>query len=229
MAYYNKFAPILTAMPAPQIVGRTQGNRNTLVANTVITLPSGIQAGDMLVIFSGGFSSSAVTCTTPAGWTRTVANAATGSYMRTLDVFHKIADGTETSVTLTYNASVFSAWGAICVRGANNIEAATMQSSITANAPNCPSITSTLGAAQKLFLAIASQTSVGFVAQAAPSGYSDFGQEVAIYSSTNDGPRTMWSSKVSANREEDPPAYPNPIVLSGANSGWFATTLALSA
>lgn len=69
-------------------------------AGNSVALPSYVQAGDLLLLVTG--SQATVPAGTPAGWTFLASSTydhTTNANDRTLAVFWKIADGTETTVT----------------------------------------------------------------------------------------------------------------------------------
>lgn len=172
-------------------------------------------------------SSAVASAVTPAGWTRAGASAATGSYLRYLEVYYKFSDGTETSVNFNANTNVLTAWHSFAVRNAVALEVPTMAGAVTATAPNCPSITPSWGSSlPTLYIAAGAQTTQSVTPQSILSGYTAFDQDVAPYVDV-DGPRVFWSSKTVSSSPEDPPAYANSIVLSSVYSGWMATTIAI--
>lgn len=141
------------AFPAVQTVAES----NTTSAGTshVVTLPSGITAGDLLVVILDKGSTSA-TINALAGWTELLDEAsANGLY-----VAYRQADGSEgASITLTSSASTRSAQIAYRISGAENPATQAPQVATTATGtsatPDPPSITPTGGAKDYLFIAFA--------------------------------------------------------------------------
>jgi hypothetical protein len=79
------------------------------------TAPAGIQSGELLLILGMADTNSSQAWSTPAGWTKHAAvQAQNTSYV----ILYKIADGTETDVTVTNNFADQLGWY-IRVSGAN--------------------------------------------------------------------------------------------------------------
>src|SRR5580765_342760 len=79
------------------------GNTSTNASGTshTVNLPTGIVAGNLLVVVFGG--SAAATLTWPAGWTQFLTGGATGAV---LNAAYKLADGSEGStITVTSGAT----------------------------------------------------------------------------------------------------------------------------
>ena len=143
-------------MAYPQVVGTpvTTAQSNSTSSRN-ITLPSGIAAGDLLLLFLVVGTSSAVTFTPPSGFSA-VAGAGTSSTTCNADAFYKIADGTESGTVISVlsaptNISVASAYR---VQGADPAYAPEgVATTGTGTAPNPPSLTPSWGSAETLWFA----------------------------------------------------------------------------
>ncbi len=106
--------PVLTAFPGyrPAVGGLTSMPR--VAQSSTSTLPSGIQAGDILLGYAlagSAFESFGPTLTAPSGWTRLHWITGTILTATSLEVFGKIASGSESSTTptLTWDTELFAA------------------------------------------------------------------------------------------------------------------------
>lgn len=193
----------------------------------VINLPTGITAGDLLIVALR--QTQAQTATTPAGWTTLLNNDATDATDDTQHVFYKVADGSEGS---TVSVAV-SATGKGCsiawrITGAADpvltqvpqIAVATFTTA--ANAANPPSITPTGGSKDYLFLAVMGAGGASTVASAAPTNYSNLtGNNAPGGSAATQGWISGASRQLTAS-SEDPGAFTHI-----ASSGGLAMTIAV--
>jgi hypothetical protein len=96
--------------PAPTVLQTSiQTNGSTL------TLPSGISAGQFIIIFVASFGTVAAT---PSGYNRTIATTAGSPY---LGVFTKTANGTEGGTTITVSGTSSPSVCAVLDRGNINV------------------------------------------------------------------------------------------------------------
>jgi len=154
----------------PEVMAGSVGNSTgSLNRNYAAPLPTGIVAGEMLVlIVSGPFDISA------SGWTRLFAvNYSSNGSFAVLTCFYKTATGLEgSSVPLT--AVDPSIWATVAyrIKGARTIEAAASAGSVT-NVANPPSLSPSWGSRKTLWIAAAATASPGSRSvTGAPSGYS---------------------------------------------------------
>lgn len=140
-----------------------------------ITLPSGVQAGDILVIF---FTTNGVTHTPPAGWTQLLTEIGGTSNAIRHSVFTRTADGSEGSgVTITTSANTGHVYVAYRVSGGASVEGQITSVGSNLN-PDPPSLSPAWGEAKTLWIAAMGARSQGFGAGSLaitgfPSGYSD--------------------------------------------------------
>ncbi len=212
----------ISGKAAPTVVA-SNGGGNAVVNNSKTnTLPTGIAAGDIILMSLMGYSDSGVTMNVPSGFTSLASQASGRTHMR---LVYKVANGTEggTNITISANLNHFAAWTNFVVRGAGVIEAST-GATAASGAPDSPSISPAWGLDNNLF--IATEGAYGTtVAQSAPSGYSGF---VAGTSNSGgvDWARIGTAWKQSAAASENPPAFPNAIGTSGITAPvWYAWTV----
>jgi len=134
-----------TTSPAFPSVSSSRTGTSAEGTSHNVTMPSGVTAGERLMIFSSFHL--ATTTTPPSGWTR----LSPSSSLR-LHVFYKTADGTESTVTVTTGSSVVGAHHAYRVdKHEDNPEGGSVASG-TGNEPNPPSVTPSWGEQRNLFL-----------------------------------------------------------------------------
>jgi hypothetical protein len=146
-------------MAFPQVAATNSGNSGANATTHTVNLPSGISAGDLLVIFWSNDGTATASITTPAsGWTTLVdaldANASTPTTH--LYVWYRVADGGEGStITVTTTAGEGSAYTAYRITGHNvptdPPEYTGANPASSAN-PNPPSETASWGSADNLWI-----------------------------------------------------------------------------
>lgn len=120
-----------------------------------ITMPSGIQAGDLLILFFGVYQIPA--CSTPSGWTLLKSQAG-GSSLVTEVVYYKIAQGGDTA-TITTDASKNASHIVLRIQN-GGIPLASSTSGASGSA-NPPSLTPNMGTPNYLWLASCALNSSG--------------------------------------------------------------------
>jgi len=206
----------------PTVVAANQGGDASVTASKSVTLPSGIQAGDYILLCIGAYSDSGVNSNLPSGFTNLQDQARTRTHFR---VCVKQAVGTEsgTTVTVTGTKNFFIGWSVRIIRGANAY-ASTIAVANTETAPNCPSLTSGYGVDSVLWLACANQYDAT-ASQGLPSGYSGLSQGAGS-SGGWDWSRVSTAWKQVSAATEDPPAFANAISGGATGAGWEAVTVA---
>jgi hypothetical protein len=176
--------------------------------NWTVNLPSEISSGDYLILAVVN-DTSAVSLTTPSGWTL----LATIENVERLTVFSKVADGSETTVSLTLSWGEDGHYIAISVAGAASIE---NQSNSTNNPP---SISPTWGSGGLALAIAAARANSGSGFTTFPSGYTSLGTSL---SETLGRPDIAAAWKSFTGSSEDPGAF-----VGGAQVG--SVTIALQA
>jgi hypothetical protein len=139
----------------PSVAGTAATNGTTATAAPVVSLPSGIVAGDLLLVLFRCSSAGAIGW--PAGWTELFDDASDASANQTALAYRR-ADGTEgATVTLSCTSSKFAAV-AFRVTGAEDPAVQPPQFAAlttgTSTAPNPGALTPTGGAKDYLWLAL---------------------------------------------------------------------------
>lgn len=128
-------------MAFPSIAGTPIVNNDTTGTSHSVGLPTGITAGELLIVIFA--SDGAPTVTWPSGWDQAANNliATTLSTDVTMAAKQRVADGTESSpITVTTSVSEWTAWVTMRVTGWHGTTAAeagtATGSSATANPPS---------------------------------------------------------------------------------------------
>lgn len=174
------------------------------------TLPSGIVAGEMLVVIVATDGNTAADWGWPAGWT-----AISGTTNLPIAGAYRIATGSDGS-TVNAGTNVTTKLMACTYRISNFTGAPEMgtAASGTSAAANPPSLTWSWGSFPTLVIAAMTLNS-STVASAAPSGYSSLTTKV------QGGDHAAWAERAVTAASEDPGAFTN------ANAAWFANTFAI--
>lgn len=198
--------PVLLGAPAvefPVVEATNTSVNDASVTTHTVSLPSGIQAGELLLIVvrCSGISSG------PSGWS-TAGSAAFDTF------WWKIATGSEGStVTFTTSAGTSSAHISARISGGVSAEVSS-EATGSSTAPNPPSFSPSWGSTKTLWLAYASFANVSLTSY--PSGYT--GGVV----STGSVARNACAFRANKASSEDPGSF----TLNGA-TGWRAWTLAI--
>lgn len=143
-------------MSFPQVAATSNGNSGATGTTHVVTLPTGISSGDLLLVFFANQqgAADAPAITTPAsGWVQLFTkNQGSG---QNLTVFYRWADGNEAAtITITIAGNRSSAYACYRVTGADsgiNPESGTAAGA-TSTAPNPPTQTVSWGSADNLWI-----------------------------------------------------------------------------
>lgn len=116
-----------------------------------VTIPAGVQAGDMMILAVSNLADSAQTINTPSGWTLVRSDTGTGgTYTLRLTIFKKTATGGDPGATLTVTASASATFrvGIVAYSGATTVgpDAAqgTSSSTINMTAPAVTAVANTV-------------------------------------------------------------------------------------
>jgi hypothetical protein len=159
----------------PQILSVTEYGEGAAAATShTRTLPSGIVSGQMLLIINrlaGGNQ----TINVPSGWTQV-----SGTRVDQLtSAFFRIADGSETDVTITHGTSTRLLSTLLVISPASSVEG-----SFNTASADPPSLSPSWGSDDNLWLAVSSLRSTDAVSSynASPAGF-----DLVSYTETNDG------------------------------------------
>ncbi len=182
------------------VVAATNTSSDTSGTNHTVNLPTGITAGDRLVVF---FGAAGVDGTFPTGWTKLG-----GTY---LDVAWRVADGTEgATITVTTPSSTGTGHVSYRVTGAGAVESANVNGSGTA--PNPPSLTPSGGAKDYLWLVAGALNNT---LTGAPTNYTNYLESTYPTWELGTARRSLNAAS------EDPGAF------AGLTGIWSAFTLAI--
>ncbi len=202
-------------MPFPTIASSATSVTSSASTTHVVSLPSGIVAGDLLLvnIYSLVGNISGV----PSGWRLSI-DPDQGSW----GIAWKIADGSEGSTaTFTMTASAVSAHSALRISGGAPPQMR-MATGLGANA-NPPSLTHVRGTFDCLWVAIANvrRNATGCDVTAAPSGYSGLTESAEVTDGAGSFGMTAFAYRQATVATEDPGAFSD----TGNTTGSQAITL----
>lgn len=199
-------------MAFPVVQTKTGGGSAGSTSHPV-TLPSGVTAGDLLVVWFGFRSNP--TATGSAGWTKL--GQASLSTTISFAVFYKVATGSD-ALTITTTTSQRSTHESYRITGASGTVAFSAASSAVAANPNPPSLTPAGGAKDYLWFASATATAGTTSASAAPTNYTNLTNQV---SGSGTGCAVYIAERNLNATSEDPGAF------TAASTSYVAYTLAV--
>jgi hypothetical protein len=206
--------PAQAAFPAVQATN-TSGHSSNVTSHTV-NLPTGINAGDLLIVFFSCDGNETVTWPTVDGW----ASIFNQTNANTLDIGYKIADGTEGStITVGTGTTEQSAHISYRITGHDSAQAPEASAGATGNStsPNPDSLAPTGGAKDYLWIAVEGNDQ-GDAASAYPTNYTN-GQTNNI--GTNNGANVAVARRALNASSEDPGTFTIP------SEEWIACTVAV--
>lgn len=203
-------------MAFPQVATSNSGNTAAGSASCVVTLPSGVSSGDLLVVWVAFDQNGSATW--PAGWTehfdRNFSTAGfPGSGTGTLGT--RVADGTEGStITVTKSNTQEDAWGVYRITGASgNVEFAFAEGNDANVDP--PNLIPSWGAKDTLWIAAACEDNADLTGTA-PTNYANN----VLHQFNTDAEIVMGTRELNATSE-------NPGTFAAAADEWFALTIAV--
>ncbi len=205
--------------PTPVVAATNQGNSGTPPGNWSPPLPSGITAGDLLVVFVAARSGSGITFTgVTAGWNELFRTTGGGS-LNQFACYWKIAAGGD---TLNVTASTLAYWAGTSYRITGHHASANPEcgTSATGNstAPNPPNLTPSWGSANTLWIAAAAIDTT----DAGATLPTNYGSLIKDYASTVPGPCAASGVRALQATSEDPGVW------AFTNSAqWIAQTVAI--
>ncbi|MCW5897068.1 MAG: hypothetical protein KIT50_15875, partial [Bacteroidetes bacterium] len=210
----------LQAQMYPVVAGTTTSAKTSTSSTTHnVSLPSGIQAGDLLLVFWTDNTTS-TTVGTPSGWISLYSDVSGG---RTRAAWYKIASGSEgPSLSLSLSgSSLLSAHNSyrIAAGSFQGVPVAASEETGTNSSPNPPGLSPSWGSYKTLWLA--ASHSEGNSSGSAPSGYSEL---ITGYtgSTGSSHARTMTARFFSESASENPGSF-----SLGNNRNWAANTVAI--
>ncbi len=155
--YYNGSSWIrANTFDFPNVVGTATSAKTSITGTThTVSLPSGIEAGDLLLIFWADATNVATAPNTPSGWTQLYSDNSNGGYFRIC--WYKVADGSEgvsIDITAGEERSAHSSYRIAATTFQGSPFAGTAASGNNQN-PDPPSLTSGFGNVNTLWIASA--------------------------------------------------------------------------
>lgn len=209
------------ARRSPTVQGRASYVASASSTSHTVNLPSGVQAGELLLIFWSLIGSSTTTASA-SGWSVLYAAGASLSRACSFGCLYKVADGSEgssASVTLSAAASSMQTY-AFRIKDGKSPTAGTAASGSSGTTSDPPAVSPSGGAVPSLFIAVSQFTEAANSLSAYPSGY-----ENGQWQNNSNG-----NSKLATAERQGRATSENPGVLTWSGSGsWFANTVAVAA
>lgn len=193
--------------PASLAIATTNTYSNAVAATShPVDLPSGITAGDLLLVFFSSHNTASVT--TPSGWTALISKINSDAFY----VFAKIADGSEGStVSVVIPSTRVAAAVSYRITGARNgvtsseIAVSSAVDASTAT-PDPPSLTPSWGSSENLWIALTFTIDATFTFSSYPTNYS-LGQNNVIVGSGSAGSGLSVAARLFTATSEDPGVF----------------------
>lgn len=203
--------------PIATLAGYWRETSAVTTHNVVVTQPSGIVAGDRLLLFIA-FGGSPSADPTVSGWTKIIGTALTNAVY----VYEKFAAGNETDFTYTTAASVMSANRLMRITSSHaSTPSEGSQTSDTTSHPNTPNLDPTgWGAEDTLWFSWVNWADATDTLSAYPTDYT--GNQFTSHPWVTDMGLALCSRALNASAE-NPAAY----VLTGPAGSWFGVTIAV--
>ena len=195
----------------PTVMGQATSSDNTVGSSMSVGLPTGIVAGELLLVIAAFRSSSSI-----SGWTTAVSSSL-------LNVFWKIATGSEgSSVTLsTSGGTTNGASIAYRIKGGKSLEMSSVSSG-TSSSPNPLSLSPSWGNKKTLWFAgmAAGGTSSNISVSGYPTGFTNprTAQGVTSFPSAR---------RVAAAEKQEKAASQDPSSFSISSISWAACTIGI--
>lgn len=172
---FGLLMPGIASGPFPVVAATNHGNAGAGATSLTVPLPSGIVAGNLLLVFVSWVSSS-TTLTTPTGWTAAYKDNIAG-FSKNSALFYKIASGSE-GASVSIAASASSLMNAISLRitGSDTAVAPAFGARATgaAAAITAPALSPSWGSANTLWIVFSgSSLSSGGTVSSYPTGFTD--------------------------------------------------------
>lgn len=198
----------------PVVQSVTETAKGTRDNNQIISMPTTVNSGDLLIVFLGTEDR---TVTTPSGWTRQVWDNDAGNYR--YSIYARVSDGTEGGTTVNFVTSGFSDAAAQVYRISNwegtlaGLEFSSVSTAFSAN-PNSNSLSPSWGSDNTLWISTYMNETRSL--SSIPANYNS-GNETAVT-----GERIATAKRDNATATEDPGNF----VMSGSGR-WHAWTLGI--
>jgi hypothetical protein len=209
-------------MTFPAVQSSSQGSSTSLGSTHSVTLPSGITAGDLLIILFASSKYSGASDVTASGWTDTdgqgTGSPPSANYPR-MTILTRVATGSEgSSVTVNKGTSLWCSWIVYRISGASGLS--DVQSSTQSSDP--PS-SGTVSAGDNLAIAVGMVSDETATVTTWPSGYTS--NQITEASTDTSGCVINAATKQFTGTTEDPRGF---SYSSGASNGWSVVTIVLT-
>jgi hypothetical protein len=197
---------------------------NTAVTTSPVTLPSGISAGNLLLMFFIKHNSTD-DITGPSGWTELASCTPNGSDIA--KIYAKIATGSEGSTENVTHGSNRTAAITYCITGNRNGVSSSEVAVSTVNidgatlSPNPPNLTPSWGSAENLWIAVAFDNDGAFTFGSYPTNYT-LGNELSQHGA-GAGNAVITAARLLTGASEDPGAF----TIAATSRVWNTFTLAV--
>lgn len=145
-------------MAFPQVQSSASGNSGANSTTHSITLPSGITAGDLVIVFFSNDDAATASVTTPAsGWEGPIGQGVSPSNSNRLSVFWRFCDGTEgATITITLTSTNGAAWTTYRISGCDSTTDPEISATAsgTSTSPDPSSLSPSWGADDTLWFAV---------------------------------------------------------------------------
>jgi len=210
-------------MAFPSVASKNNSYHADSVTLHTVNLPAGIQAGDLLLVFFGIRSSSAITISFPVGWTKILNLNGARSH---LGIGWREADGNEgATITVTTDLSGRSSHISYRITGAIDPDIQPPEvstgSSGTSTAPDPDSLPPTGGAKDYLWIALECNDDGTTIVSAYPADYNDNQEYRDVPGQTYACTLGVATRELNASAE-DPGAFTITVV-----EKWVAATVAV--
>lgn len=205
-------------MTFPIVSNSSSGSSATTSTTAhVVTLPTGIVAGNLLLISTTNDANTASSLTTPSGW-NSLYNANTAS--ANMAVLWRLATGSEgATLALTWSTAGRGTWVAYQVSGWNKASTPAIASTtyVSINNPQSPALTPSWGALDTLWITTLGFTRSGVTVSTYPASYSD--NQLYVQNSSIGLAHSVFATRNNATATETPGAF----LLSNTTTGAAAT------
>ena len=214
-------------MAAPNVVATSSGNNGDIPGTTdcVVSLPAGVEADDLLLVFFSLNRTTGESASTPSGWTLVKTDGTTNIRGH---VFARVAAGAESTVTVTLSAAGYASW--VCYRyggpllSLTSVEAASANSAGEQSQADAPELAPSWGSAECSWIWYAASGGNNYNVDTWPTGWA--GDQLDLDSGNTSRPATTSvATKDATDSSQDPDSSTWQF---GVNKYWAAFTLAVT-
>lgn len=213
------FSDMLDARAYPVVEGSNSSKENSNVSSHTVSLPSGIVAGELLLVFFRHGGTSTPSHAPPSGWGTLAQKAGTSRS----SIFWRVATGSEGStITVTTSSSIRTVHGSVRISGYAGDPEADFASTLVTNPP---SLTPSWGSAKVLWLALVTMNRSNQTITSVPSSYTS----VINVANTSSGLDTYARLGLAKRTTTASSENPGDFTISGTAENPHAATIAIKA